>query len=109
MYPTFDIELTSVLPSGAEYWTPQPDEITEEGFGFFRDVWPILGVTEEEARTLLKEDQKLSRLVGRMASSESEFDFLAKSIEDGVIPDRAAWSANKSAAIQPFLEDGVEE
>ena len=81
MYPRTELNLDPDLPSSAEYWTPQAEDIGEEGFGYFRDVWPILDVTEDEARNLQEEDRRLASFVSLMASKEDEFEIIARTIE----------------------------
>lgn len=84
MYPRTEVELNVELPSAADFWTPGPDDIDEEGFGYFRDVWPIIGVPEDEAREMLNRDRDASSFVSGLASTESEFDAIAGVVETGV-------------------------
>jgi hypothetical protein len=83
MYPQADVEIVSELPTDAEFWTPQPDDIDEENFGYFRDVWPIIGVPEDEAREMLERDRLVSNFASNLATSDAEFDAIAKVIETG--------------------------
>lgn len=62
---------------------PPEDEISEEGYGFFRDVWDIRGVTHEEARAVVEEERHLVQLLDRASSQRDEFEALATAIERG--------------------------
>src|SRR6266705_202611 len=103
MYPKTDVELDTELPASAEFWTPEPDDINEEGFGYFRDVWPIVGVPEDEAREMVHKDRAVSSFVSKLASTEAEFDAISKVIETGE-PDYAAdLSSAKRTALDPYI------
>jgi hypothetical protein len=103
MYPRTDIELNAELPSTAEFWAPGPDDIDEEGFGYFRDVWPIVGVPEDEARQMLRKDRVASSFVSELASTEAEFDAIARVLETGVSEYAEDLSAAKRAALGPYI------
>ncbi|MGH3218980.1 MAG: hypothetical protein ACRDPY_09780 [Streptosporangiaceae bacterium] len=103
MYPRTDVELNAELPSTAEFWTPEPDDIDEEGFGYFRDVWAIVGVPEDEARQMLHKDRAASFFVSELASTEAEFDAIARVIETGVSDYAEDLSAAKRAALGPYI------
>jgi hypothetical protein len=84
MYPRTDIELHTELPDGAEFWIPAPEDIDEEeGFSYFRDVWPITDVTVDHAQGVVTQDRFLSALVASLATSEMEFEVLAAAAETG--------------------------
>lgn len=103
MYPRTEVELNVELPSGAEFWTPEPDDIDEEGFGYFRDVWPIIGVPEDEAREMLNRDRDASSLVSGLASTEPEFDAIARVVETGVSDYAEDLSVAKLSALGRYI------
>ena len=109
MYPRADVELDAELPSAAEYWTPEPDDINEEGFSYFENAWPIVGVPEDEAREMLHKDRAAASLVSELASTEAEFDAIASVIETGE-PDYAEdVSATKRAALDPYVAEAEDD
>jgi hypothetical protein len=82
MYPERDFPLATAIPRPATYWTPAPEDIDEEGFGFFRDVWDMRGVSASEASDVLAEDRRAFKLVARLAENVTEFEALAVSLEE---------------------------
>lgn len=62
---------------------PPEDEVSEEGYGFFRGVWDISGVTHEEARERVEEERRLTHLVDQASATRAEFDAIASAVEDG--------------------------
>ncbi len=108
MYPTTDIELHPDSPLGAEFWTPQPRDIDDdEGFGYFQDVWPIVGVSVRDARTIAEQDKLLCQLVGQQAQNALEFDALATAVETGSADDVEGINPDQLAAIGPYPTDEV--
>lgn len=84
MFPTADIELDPALPARAEFWVPEPEEIDDyEGFGLFQDVWPIVGVSADDAVAVAGEDRLLCRVVGGLARDAADFEILAAAVETG--------------------------
>ncbi|MET4782416.1 hypothetical protein [Glaciihabitans sp. UYNi722] len=82
MIPRVDIEIESDIPAGATFWTPVPDDIGDEGFGFFQDVWPILDVSENEASEVIDAERVAVAFADSGSTDEREFEDLAKAIED---------------------------
>jgi hypothetical protein len=109
MYPRADVELHPELPDAAEFWTPGPDDIDEEGFGYFRNVWPIVDVTEEEAREMLQRDRTASSFVSELASTEAEFDAIAKVVETGESDRAKDLTADKRAALGPYIAEDEDD
>lgn len=103
MYPTADIELDPSLPTRAEFWEPDPDEIDDyEGFGMFQDVWPITDVSVDEANAVAREDGLLCQVVADLARDAADFDVLAAAVETGSVGDDEI-SAESLAALSPYL------
>jgi hypothetical protein len=109
MYPRTDIDPDAELPAAAEFWTPEPDDINEEGFGYFRDVWPIVGVPPEEAHEMVRKDRAASSLANQLASTEVEFDAVAKVIETGEPDYTADLGEAKRVALSPYIAEDEDD
>lgn len=81
MYPLADVEIDSTIPANASYWVPKPSEISEEGFGYFRDVWALVGARTRDVAPLLKWERRAAEYVTRASHDAWQFDQLAKIIE----------------------------
>lgn len=69
------------LPDGAR--APMPEEIDEEGFGYFRNVWYISpGQPRDEARALLRWERSVVAAIDGLADSAEAFDELAHVVEE---------------------------
>lgn len=82
MIPRIELEIESEIPAGATYWTPAPDDIGDEGFGFFQNVWPIVDVSESEAAAVIDAERVAVAFADSGSSDEQEFEYLAKAVED---------------------------
>jgi len=60
---------------------PDPEEISEEGFGGFRDTWYIGHVAKADLEAILHEEAELMRIVDAVAATLDEFEELASAIE----------------------------
>lgn len=80
MIPVSDVtpEVPSPLPQSK---MPVADEITEEGFGFFRGTWFIGRVRIAEALATISEEAEIIHWLDEMATSAIEFEQLASAIE----------------------------
>jgi hypothetical protein len=92
MIPEAEVEpyIARPLPPCA---MPNRNEITEEGFGFFRGTWFIGRVPVEEAEAVVQYEQKVIDALGEAAAGPEEFEQLAKAVEDGYggeLPDALA-------------------
>lgn len=104
MYPRADVVLHPEIPVGAEFWTPTPEDIDEEeGFGYFRDVWPILDVTAEHAQNVVSKDRHLSTLVAGLATNGMEFEILASVLETGSGEDEEEITSEQLRALADHL------
>lgn len=81
MIPRSDADLDPHLPSVANYWVPRVEEVSEEGFGGFRDTWLLFDVQVEEAVELLAEDRRLTQLADAFASDSYDYEAIANAIE----------------------------
>jgi hypothetical protein len=89
MIPKADITPTiaSPLPAGG---MPHKDEISEEGFGFFRETWFMGPVLLAEAQSIVLEEAEVMQWLDETASSAEDFELLASAIESqytGELPD----------------------
>jgi hypothetical protein len=89
MIPLCPVAWTSELPTGAAFWIPKPDEISEEGFGNFRDVWLIRGVRVGDAREVIEEERRIVDVVDRLSVNADEFEEFSAIAETGGIDDPA--------------------
>lgn len=82
MYPVREVMIDSSIPANADYWVPKPSDIDDEGYGcYFRDVWPLVGVSTKEAKAVIEWERKAAQYVTRRSASEVEFEALAEAIE----------------------------
>ena len=54
MIPVATPDGSSRLPADASFWMPSPDEMDEEGIGYFRDTWLIADVAPSEAAEVIE-------------------------------------------------------
>jgi hypothetical protein len=66
---------------------PDRDEITEEGFGFFRGTWLIGDMPVEEAEAIVRHERQLVEALDRASADPTEFEQLASSAESGEVGD----------------------
>ncbi|MFI7009885.1 hypothetical protein [Streptomyces sp. NPDC050145] len=83
MIPRIDVKVDPSFPEGAPMGMPAEDEISEEGYGFFRGVWDISGVTHDEARAIVEEERDLVHLVDQASTDADSFEDFAISVERG--------------------------
>lgn len=89
LFPEAQPHGTSALPAAAAFWMPKPDEIDEEGFGYFRDTWLIKHVRVGEAREIMVAERRTAEVVGELADNVEDFERLAQVAESGGIDDPA--------------------
>ena len=89
MFPIAARSGSSDLPRDAEFWMPKSNEITEEGFGFFRDTWRIVDVAPADARQLIEIERAIADVVSSLSHSLADFERLAEIAESGGIDDPA--------------------
>lgn len=106
MFPRTELDLDPQLPSAASFWLPDPQDLEEdEGFGYFRDVWPISGISVDEARQMLDEDRSLSLFTGSIATTEYDFDMIAAAVETGSVEGIEGLSDHQLDSLAPYLTD----
>jgi len=104
--PRHTVDVRLDVPEDWSYWTPKPSDLSEEGFGFFRDTWLIRGVTVGEARETLAYEESALTAVAQAARDEEEFDILCRAIETGDLDEMPhALTAEQREAIETFVSD----
>jgi hypothetical protein len=101
------------MPTSSTFWTPSPEDLAgDEGFGYFRDTWPIADVSPGEAATILDLERQLLELLDATATNEYEFDELASAIEsadyDELPPGLRAVLTDKGLDDETSPLDGLE-
>ncbi|MFC9693309.1 hypothetical protein ACFTSF_32470 [Kribbella sp. NPDC056951] len=104
MIPHHEPSGYTALPPQATFWTPRPSDIGEDGFGFFRDVWPILRTPAGEARSYLEAEQSILASVSGLATSEEQFDLIVSAIEDYDV-DGSEFASVEQRGLQELLGD----
>lgn len=99
MFPVSSNSGSSELPVGAAFWMPKPSEITEEGFGFFRDTWPITGISAGYADDIVSTERSIADVVNALADDEDDFERLAVIAESGGIDDPANEISDREHAL----------
>jgi hypothetical protein len=61
---------------------PKPDEISDEGFGYFRETWFIGHVSVAQATVTLREEAEILDWLDDMAAGPDDFEQLAAAIEN---------------------------
>jgi hypothetical protein len=108
MIPVADIDRHPALPSDASFRLPSRDEISEEGFGFFRDVWYLGQPGVRVTGALIEREATILERVDRLASDEDEFESIARAIELGdpeLIPGHLA--AEAIAELDDYVDPEV--
>lgn len=89
--PRTPLQLDPSVPTEHTGWTPRGDDVSEEGFGGFRDTWLIRGVGVREAKALIRVERELIDLADRYATGGGDFDAICRALEEGVadeLPER---------------------
>lgn len=82
MIPQADI--TPSVPSPLPTCTmPAREDITEEGFGYFRGTWLVGRVPVSEAHATVAYESEVIDWLDQVASSAEDFELLASAIEAG--------------------------
>lgn len=80
MIPSADVKpaIPSPLPKCE---MPKPEDVTEEGFGWFQDTWFMGRVPIAEASEVVREEGEIIAWLDRTARDPGEFEVLASAIE----------------------------
>jgi hypothetical protein len=102
--PRHSLGLRTDVPGNWAYWTPKRADLTEEGFGFFRDTWLIRGVTVAEAREALRYEAEILVAIDHSSRDSAAFDAICRAVESAD-PEQLppGMTADQRGAIEPFL------
>lgn len=79
---------SSEIPRSATFWMPSEGDIpSDEGIGFFRDVWMILGVSVRDALDIIAAEEKYIGVTDIISDSLQLFERVAKLLESGEVGD----------------------
>lgn len=82
MIPSYGVVPEISLPDGDNCGYPTSDEVSEEGFGFFRGTWWIGHVPGSEARQTVEFERKVVAALDVAAGDGLEFEALAAALEE---------------------------
>lgn len=98
------------VPNGATFWQPGEEELnSDEGFGYFRDVWLIYDVPRALAEEVIKEEGRLVALIASLARDPRDFDQIATALEDREAQELPDWIDGSQAYESLKLEVGPDE
>ncbi|MEU9363524.1 hypothetical protein AB0D71_02075 [Streptomyces avermitilis] len=83
MIPAVAIDIDPTFPADLDRGLPDDEDVDEEGYGYFRDVWTIGEVSHEEAVSMINEERRLVSLVDHVSRTHAEFKAIAKAVEVG--------------------------
>ena len=69
------------VPAGYAPWVPRPDEVNEEGFGFFIGTWALGRVPLREAREVVDAESAIASLVDALAGDDYTYEEIAGAVE----------------------------
>ncbi|WP_150493324.1 hypothetical protein [Streptomyces kanamyceticus] len=107
-----DIDVDPSFPANLAMGWPDEEDVSEEGYGYFHNVWAMGDVTRSEALAMIEEEQHLVRLVDQASRTDAEFEAVAKAVEAGeldYLPDDYATRYADSELIQlvtVFADEG---
>jgi hypothetical protein len=81
--PAVIIDVDPTFPADLDMGLPDDEDVDEEGYGYFRDVWTIGEVSHEEAVSMIDEERRLVTLVDHASRTHAEFEAIAKAVEGG--------------------------
>ncbi|MFI6489864.1 hypothetical protein [Streptomyces sp. NPDC050564] len=86
MIPRSEDSSSCDLPVEATFWMPSEEEIPEdEGIGYFRGVWMILGVTAEEASSMVVLESDQIEVIADLAETPALFEQVASACDTGLV------------------------
>ncbi|MFF6862950.1 hypothetical protein [Streptomyces ardesiacus] len=83
MIPTADVDVDPAFPADLSMGLPDEDDVDEEGYGYFRDVWTIGAVDRDEAVRMIEEERRLVNLVDQASGTPAEYEAIARAVEVG--------------------------
>ncbi|MET7896883.1 hypothetical protein [Streptomyces mirabilis] len=83
MIPAADIDVDPAFPAKLAMGLPDEEDVDEEGYGFFRDVWTIGEVSHEEAVRMIEKERRLVSLIDQASRTHADFEAMARAAEAG--------------------------
>ncbi|MFH9467326.1 hypothetical protein ACH4LT_08540 [Streptomyces clavifer] len=81
MIPRFESSDAEIPPQAA-FWMPTEEDIpADEGIGFFRNVWMILGVSRVEADVMASQESEYIAKIDDLTASPEEFERVAACLD----------------------------
>jgi hypothetical protein len=107
--PSYSVVPEISLPAGNDCGYPARDEISEEGFGYFRGTWWLGHVPLSDARHTVAFERDLVAALDALADDEQEFEDLAAAVEhiepdDGDVP-LLLRDTPVEGIVRPFIND----
>jgi hypothetical protein len=107
--PSYSVVPEISLPTGIDCGYPTRDEISEEGFGYFRGTWWLGHVPLSEARATVAFERDLVAALDALADDQQEFEDLAAAVEhiepdDGDVP-LLLRDTPVEGIVRPFIND----
>lgn len=104
MFPRREILVDPTFPPLAEFWMPTAADTDEEGYGlYFRDVFPLLDVSVDDARGVLEWERVAVKWATLGARDETDFEAYAEVAESFYTDDEDPAQAG-STRLPPELE-----
>lgn len=103
------IDLTPTVPSPIPSCSlPTSEEISEEGFGYFRDTFFMGRVLLADAQSVVEEEARVLGWIDQAAGSPETFELLANAIENQDADDvaQALGRSEPPAGLESFVGDG---
>jgi hypothetical protein len=109
--PSYSVVPEIALPAGIDCGYPTRDEISEEGFGYFRGTWWLGHVPLSDARRTVEFERDLVAALDALADDEQEFEDLAAAVEhiepdDGEVP-ALLTDTPVEGLVRPFTDDDL--
>ncbi|WP_159329677.1 hypothetical protein [Streptomyces tendae] len=111
MIPFVSMNVDPSVPVDAQLGLPAEDEIGEEGYGVFRNVWTIYPPDLVQLAALLDEERLLVSLIDEASQTTAEFEARAAAVEGGDpngLPSSYIDQNPDSPLIQSIIEDDRE-
>lgn len=86
MIPCYDVAPEISLPVGDDCGYPRSDEVSDEGFGYFRGTWWIGRTRVSDAQQTVEFEREIVDALDALAGNAQEFEDLASAVE-GLEPD----------------------
>lgn len=108
MLPTYDVVPDIALPVGEDCGYPTRDQISDEGFGYFRGTWWIGPCRMADARETGSFERAVVAALDPLAGSDHEFEVLARAVE--IFGPDSDWALELEGSpidevVRPYVDD----